>query len=67
MAHYTHRSTQEQRHTHCNNCGRPSHCGSDKWEEARHYDCDGGEVYMIKVCHHCVCSECTKNNKIISK
>lgn len=41
----------------CNNCGRPSHCGTSLWEE--HRDSLSLRLYgEIKVCHSCHCGDC---------
>jgi hypothetical protein len=46
----------------CQNCGSPSHCGSARWEQVKHYAVDannGHQPYSIKACDSCRCTQCT--------
>ena len=62
MAEFT-RKSAEHNNGSCQNCGRPSHCGTARWEETKGYACDGGELKRIKVCDACRCKHCCKEGK----
>ena len=46
--------------THCENCGKPSHCGTPLYEELQNYN---EPPIIIKTCQHCRCGHCTQENK----
>jgi hypothetical protein len=39
----------------CQNCGRPSHCGTAHYEELQNYD---EPPSTLKVCDSCRCGNC---------
>jgi len=40
----------------CNNCGRPSHCGTQLLEDFRNWK--GEHMGQIEVCKNCRCEKC---------
>lgn len=43
--------------TYCDNCGQPSHCGTDAKINVNAHEVG---IYEVVACKHCRCEQCTK-------
>jgi hypothetical protein len=43
--------------THCENCGRESHCGGQTTMKVNAHEVG---VYEVVICKHCRCDKCTE-------
>lgn len=46
--------------SYCYNCGRPSHCGLEKYEEF--WDWKDRHLGQIRICNNCICDDCTEKD-----